>query len=280
MAKQDYSIDVGMWAVQPDQSTGDDAALDTLVPHFEKVWDGHSCPTKRACNVLMTYGHYRAWGYNSEDNPDDYPGLNTRPKQQAYAFGEWILRIKEANASSGGAGAPRYLSGIVFRGMWNLLKTPVEAIWTPREIQQMVDYFLDYFDGVGDPLPENKGSQLSRSDLPLLKGYLLGDDFAKWRYSCQWNEIVQRVHSSQLARSINRPFYFTHQVFSEFNETYGTGIWENGAPYGQRLEKLRRWLDIFNIVGATPVFMLKRASNFGHKHQMLSIAQAPIRKIY
>jgi hypothetical protein len=240
MAKEDYSIDVGMWAVQPDQNAGGDTALDTLLPHFRRVWDGHSHPVKRACNVLMTYGNTVAWGYVPHE-PD-------RAKRQAYAFGEWMLRVKEANASTGGSGAPRYLSGIVFRGMWNLTKVSSEPAWTPQEIQRMADYFLDYFDGVGELLPQNKGSRLSRDDLSLLRGYLLADDFAKWSHTPQWDSIVERVHSSQKMRSVNRPFYFTNQVFS-------STLWSHGASYGNRLNNLRKWLDVFNTVGATPVFL-------------------------
>jgi len=241
MAKQDYSTDVGMWAVQPDQSTGGDAALDTLVPHFEKIWDGHSGVPKRACNVLMTYGNTRAWGY--------LPGQpHDRVKRQAYAFAQWLLRIKEANSSAGGTGAPRHLSGIVFRGIWNLMKVTHEPVWTPCEIQQMVYYLLDYFDEVGMPLPENKGNKLGRNDLSLLKGYLLSDDFAKWTYTPQWDDIVQRVHTAQQSRLVNRPFYFTNQIFD-------SAIWTHGASYGGRLNKLRLWLNVFNTTGATPVLM-------------------------
>jgi len=74
MAKQDYSIDVGMWAVQPDTVNQKDASLDTLVSHFEKVWDGHSCPTKRACNILMTYGHKDAWGWLNDPDKETREG--------------------------------------------------------------------------------------------------------------------------------------------------------------------------------------------------------------
>ncbi len=243
MAKQDYSIDIGMWAVQPGSGANPDAILDTLVPHFEKVWDGHSCPPKRACNVLMTYGNRDAWGWLGDDDKE------TRAEAHAYAFGEYLLRVKEANASSGGAGAPRYLSAIVFRGMWNLLHVNPqnEDPWTPSEIQQMANYFLEYFGGVGDPLPENNGN-LNWDDLSLLKGYLLGDDFAKYPYNCSWDEIVQRVHTSQQAYSVDRPFYFSHQGFS-------TALWDNSKPYGQRMNALKDWLNVFNNVGATPVFL-------------------------
>ena len=240
MAKQDYSTDVGMWAIQPDASTGGDTALDTLVPHFEKVWDGHSDPAKRACNVLMTYGNTSAWGY--------LPYETDRAKRQAYTFGEWMLRIKEANASAEGAGPPRHLAGIVFRGMWNLQHVTSETAWTPDEIQQMTDHFLGYFDGAGDSLPENKGSRLGRDDLPLLKGYLLGDDFARWPHTSQWDEIVQQVHTAQQGHSVNRPFYFTHQIFSP-------AIWNEGTSYGERLNNLKPWLNVFNSADATPVFM-------------------------
>lgn len=97
MAKQDYPKDVGMWAVQPDAGAGTkDTLLNTLIPHFEKVWDGHSSPIHRACNILMSYGDKTAWGWLGQGD------LETRAEAHAYAFGEWILRIKKANASAGG----------------------------------------------------------------------------------------------------------------------------------------------------------------------------------
>ncbi len=243
MAKQDYSKDVGMWSIQPvpNSQTGGDTTLNTLIPEFEKVWDGHSTPTKRACNVLMTYGNANTWGYTDSN----------RYKRNAYAFGAWMLRVKAANASSGGAGAPRYLAGIVFRPMWNLLYAIETPSWTPQKIRDMAGWFLDYFISPGSSRPEYpNGVYLTNADLSLLRGYFLGDDFAKWGggYNSQWDSIVDLVHSAQQARSINRPFYFTNQIFD-------ARIWNNGAPYGQRFNGLKQWLDVFSSTGATPIFM-------------------------
>lgn len=63
MAKSDYCIDVGMWAVDSRGSGSPDAILNAIVPELKLIWDGHPTPSVRACNVVMTTQGGEYWGY-------------------------------------------------------------------------------------------------------------------------------------------------------------------------------------------------------------------------
>ena len=198
MAKSDYCIDVGMWYVNSRGTGTPDRQLDAIVPELKLIWDGYPAPGVRACNIVMTSQGGEFWGYNSSWNRR----LNTRSKQEAHGFGEWILRLKEANEAE--PGAPRYLKSLVFRPLWGLRKVRHCRL---SQIQDMTARFLDFFAGLGDPKPRHRvngrETQLTCSDLNLVRGYYLGDDFTAQAYDADWDRIVERVHSDQTAKGMN-----------------------------------------------------------------------------
>ena len=214
--KTNCDVDVGMWYVNTYNHGNPDATLNNSIPDLKRLWDGHPEHPVRACNLVQTGGGGEHWGY--------LPG-QPRAKREAHGYNEWLRCLHQANSDG------RSIKSLVFRPLWGLRKA---RDWSLSEIESMTALFLEMSARTGT--------------LDSVAGWLLGDDFTDYSYHTDWDKIVKIIHEQQQKRQLNKPFYFTNQIFAD-------DIWSNRLPRGYRLRKFRKWLKVFNEIPAIPVFV-------------------------
>ena len=190
------------------------------------------------------------WGFNEPTTPELLHKLhNTHPASAVHTYlgavsdagarerdpsaeARWSVDWLDAveRASMDHPEGP--LATLVFRPMWNLVNG---RGWSVGNVVAMAKRFTDAIDGARDR---------------HVRGFLLGDDFARYPHDSRWDEIVRRVHG--LRPDARVPFHFTNHFASPAKRG---GIYEHGASPSERFERLVKWLAVFRDTGAQPVFM-------------------------